>query len=91
MKKGEQTRQRMMEAAEELFCSKGFEETSVQDRYRILLESMVLERDYSCTSLILSRRPPKTGAADYSEPFASLGFLRFCKSFFAHLAAHAED
>lgn len=68
-----------------------FEETSVQDRYRILLESMVLERDYSCTSLILSRRPPKTGAADYSEPFASLGFLRFCKSFFAHLAAHAED
>ena len=31
MKKGEQTRQRMMEAAEELFCSKGFEETSVQD------------------------------------------------------------
>ena len=52
---------------------------------------MVLERDYSCTSLILSRRPPKTGAADYSEPFASLGFLRFCKSFFAHLAAHAED
>lgn len=21
----------------------------------------------------------------------SLGFLRFCKSFFAHLAAHAED
>ena len=68
-----------------------FEETSVQDRYRILLESMVLERDYSCTSLILSRRPAKTGAADYSEPFASLGFLRFCKSFFAHLAAHAED
>ena len=63
----------------------------MQDRYRILLESMVLERDYSCTSLILSRRPPKTGAADYSEPFASLGFLRFCKSFFAHLAAHAED
>jgi hypothetical protein len=36
-------------------------------------------------------RPAKTGAADYSEPFASLGFLRFCKSFFAHLAAHAED
>ena len=40
---------------------------------------------------ILQEVPGKTGSANYTEPFASLGFLRFCKSFFAHLAAHAED
>ena len=34
---------------------------------------------------------PWLGYFFLTEPFASLGFLRFCKSFFAHLAAHAED
>ena len=64
-----------------------FRGTSYQDRYRILCETLMLERDFSATSLMLSKRSDSSVA----EPFPDLSFLAFCKSLFAHLLAHAHD
>ena len=64
-----------------------FANTSYQDRYRILCETLVLERDFSATALLSSRRPDAKGPVLYSEPLPGLSVLSFCRSFHAHLVA----
>ncbi len=68
-----------------------FEGTSYQDRYRILCETLLLERDFSATSLILSRRPTNGSGVSFSEPTPALSFIAFCKSLYAHLVAYARN
>ena len=64
-----------------------FANTSYQDRYRILCETLVLERDFTATALLSSRRPDAKGPVTYSEPLPELSVLSFCRSFHAHLLA----
>lgn len=59
-----------------------FEGTSYADRYAILCERLVLERKYSCASLILAPRGTK---GDYEEPNRGLTFYTFAKSLHGHL------
>ena len=66
-----------------------FKDTSYQDRYRILCETLVLERDFSATSLLLSRRPINAGCVSFDEPMPALSVESFCKSLYAHLIASA--
>lgn len=67
-----------------------FSGTSYQDRYRILCETLMLERDYSCTSLLVSPRPISEDVS-FLEPIPALSFFAFCKSFFSHIVAHVQD
>lgn len=67
-----------------------FAGTSYQDRYRILCETLVLERDFSATALLTSRRPVTKKSASFAEPLPDLSVLSFCRSFFAHLVAAAH-
>ena len=67
-----------------------FTATSYQDRYRILCETLMLERDFSATSLVLSRRPDKSAKIEISEPEPGLSFAAFCKSLYSHLVSHAD-
>lgn len=64
-----------------------FNQTSYQDRYRILCETLVLERDFSATALLTSCRPEINMKASFAEPMPALSVESFCKSFFAHIAA----
>jgi hypothetical protein len=59
-----------------------FTNTSYADRYRILCERMVLERNYNSAALILS---PPGERGKYSEPAKELGVAPFLKSLFGHL------
>lgn len=59
-----------------------FENTSYADRYAILCERLVLERKYSCASLILASRGTK---GEYLEPNTGLTFYAFAKSLHGHL------
>lgn len=59
-----------------------FHGTSYARRYEILCARLVLERKYSCATLILSPRG-KTGG--YSEPNPELSFHTFAKSLHGHL------
>ena len=61
--------------------------TSYQDRYCILCETLVLERDFSATALLMSRRPETKRSVAFAEPLPELSVLSFCRSFFAHLVA----
>ena len=67
-----------------------FEATSYQDRYRILCETLVLERDFSAAALLTSRRPKAGGAVSFSEPLAALSAESFFRSLFTHLAVAAN-
>ena len=67
-----------------------FNNTSYQDRYRLLCEALILERDFSATSLLLARKPSETAGALYSEPRPDLSFSTFCKSFFTHILAQSN-
>lgn len=60
-----------------------FKDTSYLDRYRILCERLVLERDYTATALLTSPR----GATDgrYDEPSPDLSVYRFATSLYHHL------
>ena len=58
-----------------------FQGTSYADRYAILCERLILERKYSCASLIMSRRSSRT----FCEPKEHLGFYAFAKSLYSHL------
>lgn len=62
-----------------------FNNTSYLDRYGILCERLMLERDYSATALLLS---PKSPTGKFSEPRADLTSFKFAQSLFAHLVAH---
>ena len=68
-----------------------FENTSYQTRYQILCETLVLERDFTMTSLVLSHRPMPKEHAKYSEPIDALSFVNFCKSFYSHLRLQQND
>jgi type II restriction enzyme len=64
-----------------------FEKTSNLDRYRILCERLMLERDYSCTALLASPKKALDGA--HLHPSPDLSLYRFSKSLFQHLRANA--
>ena len=59
-----------------------FQNTSYADRYAILCERLILERKYTCASLILS---PRGGNGGFTEPNETLGFHAFTKSLHSHL------
>jgi len=59
-----------------------FNNTSYIDRYGILCQRLMLERNYNVASLIISSRG-KRGL--YSEPLPELQFGAFLKSLFGHL------
>jgi hypothetical protein len=61
-----------------------FEQTSYLDRYGLLCERLVLERDYTATALVASPRNAKNGA--FSEPRPELSAYRFALSLYQHLA-----
>ncbi len=67
-----------------------FDGASYRDRYRILCETLVLERDFSATALLSSPRPGNAKAASFSEPLPELSAFAFCRSFFAHLVTTAN-
>lgn len=64
-----------------------FAKTSYLDRYRILCERLMLERDYSCAALLSSPRNSLKG--EYSNPGPDLSLYRFSRSLFQHLHANA--
>lgn len=59
-----------------------FEGTSYADRYRILCERMVRERNYNAAALLLS---PRGADGLYTEPQPELSFERFARSLYGHL------
>jgi hypothetical protein len=59
-----------------------FRDSSYADRYRILCERMILERNYDGACLLLS---PRGEDGDYREPVAELGFAKFARGLFGHL------
>ena len=67
-----------------------FKQTSYRDRYKILCETLLLERDFSATALLASRRPETACPVTYDEPFPELSVYSFCHSLFAHLVASAH-
>lgn len=67
-----------------------FDGASYGDRYRILCETLVLERDFTATSLLFSRRPKPGGQVTFSEPDPALSATSFFRSFFSHLVAYVD-
>lgn len=67
-----------------------FEGASYCDRYRILCETLVLERDFTAASLLFSPRPEQNAPVTFTEPVPELSTLSFCRSFFSHLVAFAH-
>ena len=63
-----------------------FNGASYMERYRILCERLILERDYTATALLASPKTSKDGK--FTEPSTDLGLFRFSKSLFTHLVAH---
>jgi hypothetical protein len=59
-----------------------FAGTSYVDRYGILCERMVLERQYSAAAYLSA---PREAPGTFSEPRPELGFEGFARSFFGHL------
>ena len=67
-----------------------FSGTSYQDRYRLLCEALMLERDFTAAALLVSRRPERGEPVAFAEPHPGLSVLAFCRSLFAHLSAAAH-
>ncbi len=63
-----------------------FRGASYMERYRILCERLVLERDYSATALLASPKDSRDGK--FIEPSDELKLYKFSKSLFAHLVAY---
>jgi hypothetical protein len=63
-----------------------FRDTSYMQRYGILCQRLVLERNYNAASLLAS---PRGTDGTYSEPVPALAFLSFAKSLFGHLIGAA--
>jgi len=59
-----------------------FNGTSNIDRYGILCQRLMLERNYNATALIVSARGKR---GRYAEPSHQLQFGAFLKSLFGHL------
>ena len=64
-----------------------FAGTSYLDRYRILCERLVLERDYTATALLAAPKASKDGT--YHEPSPDLTAYGFCRSLFHSLRGSA--
>ena len=60
-----------------------FEGTSYLDRYRVLCERLVLERDYSAAALIASPKNARGGG--HVSPSEGISLYRFARSLFSHL------
>ncbi len=56
--------------------------TSYLDRYAILCQRLVLERNYTASALIAS---PRAHDGGFSEPSTALSFAAFARSLFGHL------
>lgn len=63
-----------------------FHGTSYLERYAILCQRLVLERNYSAASFVTA---PRATSGAYSEPDASIGFMPFARSLFGHLVGIA--
>lgn len=59
-----------------------FNNTSYIDRYAILCQRLVLERNYTAAALLTS---PRGAAGDYREPASALSFEHFVRSLYGHL------
>lgn len=59
-----------------------FNNTSYLDRYAILCQRLVLERNYTAAALLAA---PKGTAGTFSEPNPALAFEHFARSLFGHL------
>ncbi len=59
-----------------------FNDTSYMERYAILCQRLVLERNYTSSALIAS---PRAHTGKYSEPNPALTFAGFARSLFGHL------
>ena len=59
-----------------------FQNTSYADRYGILCQRLVLERNYDAAALILS---PPTSPVTFSQPYPGLDFESWAKSLYGHL------
>ena len=57
-----------------------FKNTSYKDRYKILCERLVLERDYNAAALIISKKD-----ASFYEPSKELGLFHFACALYKHL------
>ncbi len=63
-----------------------FNNTSYLERYAILCQRLVLERNYTASALIAS---PRAVDGAYTEPNTALSFGTFAKSLFGHLVGAA--
>ena len=59
-----------------------FKQTSYLDRYAILCERLVLERNYSATALLAT---PLGDSGEFTNPVASLSFYSLTRSLYGHL------
>lgn len=59
-----------------------FQNTSYIDRYAILCQRLVLERNYTAAALLTS---PRGASGAYDEPAPALTFEHFARSLFGHL------
>jgi hypothetical protein len=59
-----------------------FQGTSYADRYKILCQRMVLERNYTAAALLLS---PRASDGTYRSASDDLGFERFARALYGHL------
>lgn len=59
-----------------------FTNTSYADRYRILCQRMVLERNYNAATLLLA---PRGNSGRYSEPGRDLRMSSFLRALYGHL------
>ena len=67
-------------------ADEAFMGASYLDRYRILCERLVLERDYTATAVIAAEK--RTRGAKFTEPSESVSLSRFCTSLYKHLMVH---
>lgn len=67
-----------------------FAGTSYRDRYRILCETLLLERDFTAAALMVSHRPEPGEPVAFAEPHPTLSAMAFCRSLFTHLSAAAH-
>ena len=63
-----------------------FHKTSYIDRYAILCQRLVLERNYSSAAFLTA---PRADSGAFTEPDSTLGFFPFARSLFGHLVGVA--
>lgn len=63
-----------------------FHKTSYLERYAILCQRLVLERNYSAAAFLTA---PRADTGAFTEPEPGLGFIPFARSLFGHLVGIA--